>query len=140
MTAKTKTDTAKSFSLADFFTVPGASAGRKFPLRLPDGTATDHYLIVLGVDAPAVRKAMIELARTVRDEIKDDSTDEHKVEVRDRANLHAQAALVADWSFPQECTQEAVLDLLSNNPGLAREVDQLAGDRIRFFASESPSS
>ena len=61
----------KPFSMADFYTLGALEKGKKLPLTLPDGTETEHYLMVMGSDAPAARKAMLEAMRMMRDEAKE---------------------------------------------------------------------
>jgi len=132
MTTKTKT---QPFNLADFFTVPQASEGKPLPLKKPDGTATEYHLTVIGADAPAARQALLAATRIVRDERNDKMTDEEKLAVSERANLQFRVALVTGWNLPIEFTKDAVTELLTNNPGLAQDVEQFSGDRNRFFGA-----
>ncbi|WP_417786760.1 phage tail assembly chaperone [Stutzerimonas xanthomarina] len=125
----------KPFNLADFFTVPVAQAGKPLPLKKPDGTETEYHLMVLGVDAPAARQALLAVQRLFRDERNDKMTDDEKQAIAERASLQYRTALVAGWNLPIEFNKEAVGDLLTNNPGLSLEIEQFSGDRTRFFAS-----
>jgi len=132
MTTKTK---AQPFNLSDFFTVPQASEGKPFPLKKPDGSATDYHLIVIGADAPAAKQALLSATRILRDERKDEMSDEEKMAISERASLQFRVALVTGWNLPVDFTAEAVTELLNNNPGLAQEIEQFSGDRTRFFGS-----
>lgn len=132
MTTKTK---AQPFSLADFFTLSTAQAGKPLPLSKPDGTKTDYHLTVLGVDAPEARQALLEATRIIRDGITEEMTEKEKQAVNERATLQFRASLVTGWNLPIEFNREAVTELLSNNPGLAQEVERFSGDRQRFFGS-----
>ena len=132
MTTKTK---VQPFNLADFFTVPAATEGKPFPLKKPDGTATDYHLIVIGADAPAAKQALLSATRILRDERKDEMSDEEKMAISERASLQFRVALVTGWNLPVEFTKEAVTELFTNNPGLAQEVEQFSGDRGRFFGA-----
>lgn len=132
MTAKAKND---KFNLSDFFTLPTAQAGKPLPLPKPDGTPTDYHLVVLGADAPAARQALLDATRIIRDEIKDDMTDEQKQAINERATLQFRVALVTGWNLPIEFSKEAVAELLTNNPGYAQEIERFSGDRSRFFGS-----
>ncbi len=132
MSTKTKT---QPFNLADFFTVPQASEGKSLPLKKPDGTATEYHLTVIGADAPAAKQALLAATRIIRDERNDKMSDEEKMAVSERASLQFRVALVTGWNLPVEFNKEAVTELLTNNPGLAQDVEQFSGDRSRFFAS-----
>lgn len=132
MSTKTKT---QPFNLADFFTVPQASEGKPLPLKKPDGTETEYHLTVIGADAPAAKQALLAATRIIRDERNDKMSDEEKMAVSERASLQFRVALVTGWNLPVEFNKEAVTELLTNNPGLAQDVEQFSGDRSRFFAS-----
>lgn len=130
----------KPFSMADFYTLGALEKGKKLPLTLPDGTETEYHLMVLGADAPAARKALLEASRILRDEGKEGLSVEAETEIAQRANLHYRSALAFDWSLPVPYSKEAIAELLLNNPGLANDVERLASDRTRFFAKDSPAS
>lgn len=138
--AEKATAPVKPFALSDFFTLSALEKGKKLPLTLPDGTETEYHLMVLGADAPAARKALLEASRILRDEGKEGLSVEAEAEIAQRANLHYRSALAFDWSLPVPYSKEAIADLLLNNPGLANDVERLASDRTRFFAKDSPAS
>jgi len=138
--AATEAVAEKPFSMADFYTLGALEKGKKLPLTLPDGTETEHYLMVMGSDAPAARKALLEASRMLRGEAKEKMSVDAEAELAQRANLHYLSVLAFDWSFPVPYTKEAVTELLLNNPGLSLEVEKLASDRTRFFAKDSPAS
>ena len=138
--AEKATAPVKPFALSDFFTLSALEKGKKLPLTLPDGTETEYHLMVLGADAPAARKALLEASRILRDEGKEGLSVEAETEIAQRANLHYRSALAFDWSLPVPYSKEAIAELLLNNPGLANDVERLASDRTRFFAKDSPAS
>lgn len=138
--AEKATAPVKPFALSDFFTLSALEKGKKLPLTLPDGTETEYHLMVLGADAPAARKALLEASRILRDEGKEGLSVEAEAEIAQRANLHYRSALAFDWSLPVPYSKEAIAELLLNNPGLANDVERLASDRTRFFAKDSPAS
>lgn len=138
--AEKATAPVKPFALSDFFTLSALEKGKKLPLTLPDGTETEYHLMVLGADAPAARKALLEASRILRDEGKEGLSVEAEAEIAQRANLHYRSALAFDWSLPVPYSKEAIAELLLNNPGLANDVERLASDRTRFFAKDSPVS
>lgn len=132
MTTKVK---AKAFDIADFFTLPAAKAGKPLPLKTPDGSKTDYHLTVMGSDAPEARQALLNATRTLRDGITDEMSEDEKFAITEKATLQFRADLVTGWNLPVEFTREALVELLTNNPGLAQEIEQFSGDRSRFFAS-----
>lgn len=132
MTTKAK---AKAFDIADFFTLPGAQAGKPLPLKMPDGSKTDYHLTVMGADAPEARQALLNATRALRDGSTDEMSEDEKFAITEKATLQFRADLVAGWNLPVEFTREAVIELLTNNPGLAQEIEQFSGDRSRFFGS-----
>lgn len=132
MTTKAK---AKAFDIADFFTLPGAQAGKPLPLKMPDGSKTDYHLTVMGADAPQARQALLNATRALRDGSTDEMSEDEKFAITEKATLQFRADLVTGWNLPVEFTREALVDLLTNNPGLAQEIEQFSGDRSRFFAS-----
>jgi len=133
MTTK-KAAVIKPFALSDFFTLDALVKGKELPVPKPDGSASGFNLLVMGSDAPAARKALLEATRILRDGAKDDITAEEEAELSHRANLHYRSALAFGWDFPVPYSPEAITELLLNNPGLAVEVEKLASDRARFFA------
>lgn len=140
MAAKSDKAAIKPFALSDFFTLGALIKGKQLPVPLPDGTASGFHLMVLGADAPAARKALLEATRILRDEAKEGMTVDQEAEITQRANLHYRTALAFGWDFPVEYTKEAITELLLNNPGLSVEVEKLASDRARFFAPELKAS
>ena len=141
MTTKTKpAETIKPFALSDFFTLGALEKGKKLPLTLPDGTETEYHLMVLGADAPAARKALLEATRILRDEGKEGMSVDEEAAIAQRANLHYRSVLAFDWSLPVPYSKEGIAELLLNNPGLSNDVERLASDRARFFGPELNAS
>lgn len=132
MTTKTK---AQPFNLSEFFTLPAAQAGKPLPLKKPDGSKTDYHLVVMGADAPEARQALLRATRTLRDAVTEEMSDEEKQAANEKATLQFRADLVTGWNLPIEFSRDALIELLTNNPGLAQEIEQFSGDRSRFFAS-----
>lgn len=130
------TKNKEKFNLSDLFTLPIAQAGRHLKLVMPDGSPTDYHLTVIGSDAPAARKALLASSRIIRDETNDKTSDEDRLAVTERAALAFRVELVTGWNLPIEFSKEAVTELLTNNPGLAQEVESFSGDRQRFFGSK----
>ncbi len=124
---------------SDFFTRAKASEGERMPLSLPDGTATDEWLLIRGVDADEFRHALDAFRRDLLTyaAIKDEA---EKAEKTEQARLRLNAALVIGWSFDVEFSEAALLEFLRESPYIAAEVDRFASDRRRFFGKRSTGS
>lgn len=140
-----KTNKAK-FSPDDFFSRQKANDGIKLPLYLPDGSKTDEFLLVRGIDSDEFRQAesranmdLLMLMQKDRNE-KDASKKSEVATARNENKTRMISSLVADWSFEAECSEENVMQLLREAPHIADEVDRVAGDRKRFFSLPSVTS
>lgn len=140
MAAKSDKTAIKTFALSDFFTLPALEAGKKLALTLPDGTETDHYLIVIGSDAPAARRRLLELSREGRGRDESKMSSDEVYTINEVGTIKYRSSLVTGWSFDAPFSQEAVAELLQQNPGLAQEVEAFASNRARFFAPELKAS
>jgi len=123
---------------SDFFTRAKANEGERMPLSLPDGTATDEWLLIRGVDSDEFRAALDDFRRDLLAyaSIKDEAEKAGKTE---QARLRLNAALVIGWSF-EGFSEEALLEFLRESPYIAAEVDRFASDRRRFFGKRSTNS
>lgn len=125
--------------MEDFYTVDAANEGLKVPLFLPDGSPSNHWLMVLGVDSDAFRdadeRAKRELIRL--NEIEDD--EQRLIAFRD-IKLRLQAVLVFDWSFDQKCTLDNVIAFFRKAPHLGATVDRIASNRAMYWKKKSISS
>ena len=121
---------------SDFFTRAKANEGERMPLSLPDGTTTDEWLQIRGVDSDIFQRAMDEFRRelVVLASVKDEKERAEKTEA---ARLKLNAALVIGWSFDAEFSEAALLEFLRESPYIATEVDRFASDRRRFFGKRS---
>ena len=111
-----------------------SNEGVKLALTLPDGTATDEFLIVCGADSKAFRNLM---ARVNRDKLKIlNQTKEDQAEVaRLIADIDRElvASLITDWSFTEPCDKANVCKFLADSPQIQAQVDAFAGNRANFF-------
>lgn len=122
-----------------FFTRERANEGIEIPLYLPDGTRTEHWLRIRGVDSDHFRLAEAESKRdAMRVAMIEDPLERAKA-IAD-AKLNLIAALVISWSFEKECTLENVKEFFRQAPQIADAVDQVASKRALFFAKRSSSS
>ncbi len=123
---------------SDFFTRAKANEGERMQLSLPDGTATDEWLLIRGVDSDEFRTALDEFRRELLGvaSIKDEAEKTAKTE---QARLQLNAALVIGWSF-EDFSEDTLLEFLRESPYIAAEVDRFASDRRRFFGKRSTGS
>lgn len=142
MPPKAKADSAeiKTFELADFYTLPAIQKGKKLPLTLPDGTETPHFLVVTSSDSAIARRTLLELSREGRDRDESKLSADEVFEITQAGTIKYRSTLVIGWSFDAPFSVEAVSELLIQNPGLAQDVESLAGNRSRFFAADSKAS
>lgn|SRR5574343_865598 len=118
-----------------FFTREIANAGKRIPLRTPDGKMTEEWLQVRSRLADDFRAAQREAIQLVS------ATDEAARQgVAEDAKFKALAALVCAWSFDAECTPDAVAAFLKNAPQIAEQINAFAGDDEVFFAGGSGNS
>lgn len=130
----------KPFALSDFFTLTALEAGKKLPLTLPDGTETEHYLIVIGADAPAARRRLLEIAREGRDRDDAKMSADEVYDINSTNTIKYRSSLVTGWSFDAPFSQAAVAELIEQNPGLSQDIEHFASNRSRFFAPELKAS
>jgi hypothetical protein len=130
---------AKPVEMSAFFTREKANSGIKIPLYLPDNTDSGHWVRLLGVDADVFRKTHNTEMRKVAEivQLKDMAEREEAIEESKRRLL---ACLVTSWSFPQECTQENVMNFLREAPHIADAIDRVSNKRSLFFGAGSSSS
>lgn len=88
-----------------FFTRQKANEGVRLPLTLPDGTKTEHFLLIRGIDSDAFREAEAEAKRQAMQLSMIEDEEEKQQAISDR-KLSLVATLVLDWSFEQECSRK----------------------------------
>lgn len=126
---------AKKFKLSDFYTAPVAEKGRKVPLALPNGSPTEFYLVVMGGDAPAARKALTDAVREIRG-IPEELSEEERAAARAKAVLDQRCSLIIGGALPGGFSKDAARKLLANNPGLAADVERISADPALFYARD----
>lgn len=122
-----------------FFTRETANEGVTVPLYLPDGSKSEHWLCIRGVDSDAFRLAEADSRRDAFRVAEIEAPDARNQAIAD-AKLRLVAALVKSWSFGTPCTLDAVIDFFRQAPQIADAVDQLASKRALFFAGRSSGS
>lgn len=122
-----------------FFTRSKANDGLKLPLYLPNGEKSEHWVRILGVDSDRFREAEAESRRDAfRIAQIDDPADRARAIADSKRSLVA--TLVAEWSFPQPCTQENVEAFFREAPQIMDAIDMAASKRALFFVAGSSSS
>lgn len=143
---------AKVINIEDFFTREKSNEGILVPLNLPDGTPTEHWIKIRGIDSDAFRRAdteskreMMDFARELARDLADKKlTPEQEREARqaffERSKIKIIAALAIEWSFPVELNKEMITKFLTEAPNQADILDRLAYDRVAFFKKKSMPS
>lgn len=109
-------------NIEDFYTKPSHETGVKLPLKTPEGKQTEHFLVVKGIYSDSFREARNALARFELTAGKDEKE-------RETLNLKCLCALICDWSFDKDCSEESKLELLRNAPQIA--------DKINLFSAQN---
>ena len=121
--------------MKEFFTTDAAEDGVKLPLQTPDGGATEHYLIVRGIDSDVFRAKEAQSRRSMLKLANDpDKEDKYRL-----AETELIASLVKDWSFEPECTHTGVVEFLTKAPQIAEVVNRFSGNRGLFFRKVAES-
>lgn len=129
----------KKTPMSSFFTREKANTGMEFPLWLPDGTKSEEFLRIRGMDSDEFREAEQEsqrgmaLAATLKDP-------KELSRVYNECKLKMIASLVISWSFPQECNLENKMEFLREAPQIADSINKVGSDRKLFFANGSSAS
>lgn len=126
-------------NMQSFYTRQKANDGKKVPLYLPDGTASEHWFVIRGIDSDYFRKAEAAGKRKAIEIAQIEDINERAEEIR-TTELTCIAALIADWSFEEECTEENVVNFLREAPQIADMVNRYAARRADFFAIGSTNS
>ena len=127
-------------AMAAFHTRSQANEGIQVFLSLPDGTPSEHWLRIRGVDSDVYRREDGKARRKAM-EIAQEKDEDKREEMIDDTRLAVQASLVSEWSFSEPCSLSAVKAFLREAPQVAELVDRTSFQRALFFAKGStPSS
>lgn len=125
--------------MEEFFTRSKANEGIQVPLWRPDGTKSEHWIRIRGLDSDIFREADAQSRRELMTIAAKDDLDERAADLallKRRLTAH----LVIAWSFDKECTVESVMAFFLEAPQIMDAIDNAAGKRSLFFASASSSS
>lgn len=129
------TEENKPASMEMFFTRGNANKGIKLPLYAPDGTKTDHWVRILGIDSDVYRSVEHEERRkalTLRGK-----SPEEISQAMEESSDRILSALVVGWSFDEPCTEENKIRFLREAPQIAEQINKFSGDRRLFFVNAS---
>lgn len=132
-------EVVEPITMEHFFTREGANAGAKMQLYLPDGTISEHFVVVLGTDSDLFRKAEMEAKRAAANIAQIENAETRDSMIAEE-QLNLIASLVTGWSFPQECTKKNVLRFLKEAPQIAENINTYAAQRSNFVKKKNNSS
>lgn len=130
---------AGAAGMNEFFTRNKANEGLQLPLYRPDGTKSDHWVRVLGVDSDVFRRADAESRRDAFRIAQIEDVTERSQAIAD-SKRRLVAALVVAWSFDKPCNVETVEEFFREAPQIMDAIDMAASKRALFFASRSSGS
>lgn len=128
-------------SMDAFFTTDKAEEGIKIPLVTPEGTPTDHWIRIRGVDSEHFREAEARCKRKLVEYLTNEKLkDKQKEEKRITEERVLTAALVKEWSFDEECTHTNVVKFFNKAPQIQEMVNKVSANRTFFFREVAGSS
>ncbi|WP_413724650.1 phage tail assembly chaperone [Sodalis sp. RH16] len=127
--------------LSDFATRSEANEGKKLFLLLPDGTPTEEYLLVRGIDSDEFRAAKTAASRAVFELTKAQLDDKAFIRKFDEdAEFTQFQALVIGWSLDEDFTPDNLKLLLTESPFIKERVNNFTANRAEFFKKKPPVS
>lgn len=133
-----KDNTAGAVGMDAFFTRGASNEGIQLPLYLPDGTKSEHWIRIRGVDSDAFRAADADARRDMFRVAAIEDREERAREIA-ASKRRLAASLVCDWSFDKPCTLENVDAFFVEAPQIMDAVDTAASKRKLFFGQRSSS-
>ena len=121
--------------MQQFHTRKKASVGVEVPLYNPDGTASEHWFRIRGVDSDEFRRAETKAKRSAI-ELSQIEDEQERADVIRATELSVVAELVAGWSFEEPCTHDNVVNFLTEAPQIADMVNRFAAQRAQFFSKK----
>lgn len=114
-----------------------ANRGVKMFIKGADDKPTEDWLLIRGQYSDEFQKAAASARAKVLDYMEQHGkalTPAHEAFAK---TVHDEqvVALVADWSFEEECSPLNIREFFSCNPDVASEADKFAGNSGKFVAS-----
>lgn len=117
---------------SDFYTRQKSNEGsRMYPIDPATGKTGHEYLIVRGLDSDEFNAALVDKRRE-NARILTLPPEEQK-EAAEEAELALIASTVCGWSFDEDYSLEAVLELLREAPSVRTEIDKFSSNRANFI-------
>ena len=108
--------------MKEFYTAKAHSKAQKMPLMLPDGTETEHFIMVLGSQSKPARESKAEALRLMLDGQYD----------KESVKYMMISSYIDSWSFDEDCTEESKIKFLKNAPQIADSIDIFAANHKNF--------
>jgi hypothetical protein len=124
-------------SMKQFYTRQSANDGVRLPLTHPDGSESEHWICVRGVDSDHFRQAEM-FAKRKAIEISMIENEVDRAEKSRDVELECLASLVASWSFGESVAGAA--EFLKEAPQIADMINRFAVKRAEFAAKKPMNS
>lgn len=140
-----KGGTAAPLGMSAFMTRQRANEGQRIDLHTAEGTLSNHFLVVQGIDSDAFQKAKAKQARVIAElaSLPELEREERALD----ATCELLAVLVKDWSFSNPdlmpagetypCNLATVSQFLREAPQIREKIDELVSRRTVFFRMQS---
>jgi hypothetical protein len=117
----------------DFYVKEKAEQGRRVSLSNPDGTSSSHWMVIRSVFSGHYEEAARQAIRSAAGEVMEIAASGSAADARRSAKLLARrrkarlvAALIADWSLTEECSEQEKTDFLIKAPRLRRQIEKVS--------------
>lgn len=108
-----------------------SEAGVPVPVVMPDGSKETIRVRSQWADEFVQRKAILQAGLPSPDELRK-MTDEARQSITAMALAEARCALIAGWSFAEECNESNKLAFVMECPHIAEQIDAFAGQSGNF--------
>lgn len=115
--------------MKQFYTKEAHSTPQKLPLYLPNGEASEDYLMLLGAESSEFRKAKAQGMRKAMLEAKDGELTQDN---QDSLRVDMLISVIDSWSFDEECNDDNKRELLINAPYLCDSIDSFCANSDNF--------
>jgi hypothetical protein len=113
------------FRTAKFHAIP-----QRMPLYNSDGSDSEHYIDILGIKSPVMRKKKQELIREAAKNIKEGEWNE---EIAEKFSNDLLSCAITGWSFEEEPTPEFVKEFLMDAPDIRDAIDSFCSEDKNYF-------
>jgi hypothetical protein len=101
-------ETKASVNMEAFFTRQKANEGVKLDLSLPDGTPTEHWIRIRGVDSDQFREAQQRMNARMLELSKDPTVKSQAAAVYAQEANRMVGSLIISWSFPEPVNEATI--------------------------------